>query len=184
MVASQLVGDEGPERAMPLHRGEDQGMGTPQQEATLVGLQGQAINLTTPALPDRSGPGVGAPSCWPFPGSAHLLEGESCASRPPDGGRGEAIHPLAGRGTDQVGKAGEGRFEGCRIRVRTRHDRERAVILDGERIWGHGETPHWRTGTMLPAGIMPDLSGSRHSGGVALIVFQEPPNRSRHCTGP
>ena len=28
---------------------------------------------------------------------------------------------------------------------------------------------------MLPAGIIPDLRRSQHSGGGALIVFQEPP---------
>ena len=27
---------------------------------------------------------------------------------------------------------------------------------------------------MLPAGIIPDLGGSKHSGGVARVVFQEP----------
>ena len=127
---------------MPLHRGEDQGMGRPQQEAALVGLQGQAVDLTTPAL--QVGPDLG----WQrhraggFQGLQHLVEGEPRASRPPEGGRGEAIHPRACRGTDRFGKAGEGRFEGCRVLVRTRHDRERAVILDGERTRGHGKTPH------------------------------------------
>lgn len=137
-----LVGDEGPERAMPLHRGEDQGMGSPQQETALVSLHGQPIDLTTPAL--QIGPDLG----WQrrrvggFQGLQHLFEGEPCASRPPEGGRGEAIHSLACRGTDQFSKAGEGRFESCRVLVWTRHDRERAVLLDGERTRGHGETPH------------------------------------------
>ena len=108
----------------------------------MVGLQGQAVDLTTPAL--QIGPDLGGERrcAGGFQGLQHLCEGESCASRPPDGGRSEAIHPLACRGTDQLAKAGEGRFEGCRILVRTRHDRARAVTLDGERTRGHGETPH------------------------------------------
>ena len=56
-----LVGDEGPERAMLLYRGENQGMGRPQHQAALVGLHGQAVDLATPALqigPDLGGSAV------------------------------------------------------------------------------------------------------------------------------
>jgi len=80
----ELVGDEGPERAMTLHRGEGQGMGTPQQQAALVGLQGQAVDLATPAL--QIGPDVGRErrGARGFQGLKHLLECEPRASRPPD----------------------------------------------------------------------------------------------------
>src|SRR5262249_18055079 len=112
-----------------------------QHQAALVSLQGQAVDLTTPAL--QSGPDLGGERrrAGGFQGLQHLLEGEPCASRPPEGGRGEAIHPLACRGTDPGGKAGEGRFESCHVLVWTRHDRERAVILDGECTRVHGELP-------------------------------------------
>src|SRR5690349_4780294 len=108
-------------------------MGRPQQETALVGLHGQAVDLTTPAL--QIGPDLGwkCRRAGGFQGLKHLFEGESGATRPPEGSRGEAIHPWASRGTDQLAKAGEGRFESCRVLVRTRHDRERAVILDCKR---------------------------------------------------
>ena len=73
-------------------------------------LHGQAVDLTTPAL--QIGPDLG----WErrraggFQGLQHLLECEPCASRPPDGGRSQAIHAWRGGWTDNVGKASEGGF--------------------------------------------------------------------------
>jgi hypothetical protein len=47
-------------------------------------------------------------------------------------------------------------------------------MLDCERALEHGETPRCVAGMMLPARIIPDLRGSKNSGGFARVVFQEP----------
>jgi hypothetical protein len=45
-----LVRDEGAERAMATDGGDHQRVLTPQQQSALIGLEGQAVDLPTPAL--------------------------------------------------------------------------------------------------------------------------------------
>src|SRR6266849_1860537 len=52
---------------------------------------------------------------------------------------------------------------------------ERTVRLDREHALRHGETPREVYGTRLSARIIPDFSGSKNSGGVARVVFEEAP---------
>jgi hypothetical protein len=85
-------------------------MGTPQQQAALVGLQGEAVDLVAPPRDIGADGGREFHGAGGFQGLKNLLEGEPGASRPPDRGRSEAIHAWICRRTDKIGKAGEGCF--------------------------------------------------------------------------